>query len=149
MLRVPHFTHVTFTMFSIWRGRLVSLPEKLILSKFTCCEYVQITSLLNDTAFCMGSVLNFYWPLRATKWTASNWYHYSYTENSSWNRYWLTNPYGIFISYGILHIDGILPKGPYLPCVSMAGRALLAGYHRYMKSVTPIRRCIGITVVLY
>ena len=26
--------------------------------------------------------------------------------------------------------EGILPKGPYLPCVSMAGRALLAGYHR-------------------
>ena len=30
-----------------------------------------------------------------------------------------------------LHIEGILPKGPYLPCVSMAGRALLAGYPRY------------------
>ena len=29
------------------------------------------------------------------------------------------------------YIEGILPKGPYLPCVSMAGRALLAGYHRY------------------
>ena len=29
------------------------------------------------------------------------------------------------------HIEGILSKGPYLPCVSMAGRALLAGYHRY------------------
>ena len=29
------------------------------------------------------------------------------------------------------HIEGILPKGPYLPCVSMAGRALLAGYHWY------------------
>ena len=28
-------------------------------------------------------------------------------------------------------IDGILPKGPYLPCVSMAGRALLAGYPWY------------------
>ena len=27
-------------------------------------------------------------------------------------------------------IEGILTKGPYLPCVSMAGRALLAGYHR-------------------
>ena len=26
--------------------------------------------------------------------------------------------------------EGILPKGPYLPCVSMAGRAILAGYHR-------------------
>ena len=25
----------------------------------------------------------------------------------------------------------MLPKGPYLPCVSIAGRALLAGYHRY------------------
>ena len=30
------------------------------------------------------------------------------------------------------YIEGILPKGPYLPCVSMAGRALLAGYHRYV-----------------
>ena len=25
-------------------------------------------------------------------------------------------------------IDGILPKGPYLPCLRMADRALLAGY---------------------
>ena len=31
------------------------------------------------------------------------------------------------------HIEGVLPKGPYLPCVSMAGRALLEGYHRYDK----------------
>ena len=30
----------------------------------------------------------------------------------------------------ISQIEGILPKGPYLPCVSMADRALLAGYHR-------------------
>ena len=30
-------------------------------------------------------------------------------------------------------IDGILPKGPYLPCVSMAGRALLAGYPSYQS----------------
>ena len=29
--------------------------------------------------------------------------------------------------------EGILPKGPYLPCVSMAGRALLAGYHRFIR----------------
>ena len=26
------------------------------------------------------------------------------------------------------HFEGILPKGPYLPCLSMADRALLAGY---------------------
>ena len=32
----------------------------------------------------------------------------------------------------IWYMDGILPKGPYLPCVRMAGRTLLAGYHRYM-----------------
>ena len=30
------------------------------------------------------------------------------------------------------HIEGILPKGPYLPCISMAGRALSAGYPRYI-----------------
>ena len=36
-----------------------------------------------------------------------------------------------------MHIDGILPKGPYLPCVSMAGRALLAGYHRYVNGFLP------------
>ena len=29
-------------------------------------------------------------------------------------------------------IEGILQKGSYLPCVSMAGRALLAGYPRHM-----------------
>ena len=30
------------------------------------------------------------------------------------------------------YIDGILPKGPYPPCLRMADRALLAGYHRYL-----------------
>ena len=30
----------------------------------------------------------------------------------------------------VAYFEGILPKGPYLPCVSMAGRALLAGYHQ-------------------
>ena len=29
------------------------------------------------------------------------------------------------------YINVILPKGPYLPCLHMAGRALLAGYHRH------------------
>ena len=30
------------------------------------------------------------------------------------------------------HFEGILPKGPYLPCVSMAGRTLLAVNHRLL-----------------
>ena len=29
--------------------------------------------------------------------------------------------------------EDILPKGPYLPCLSMAGRALLAGYSQFLK----------------
>ena len=33
-------------------------------------------------------------------------------------------------------IEGILPKGPYLLCVIMAGRALLTRYHRYEVSKT-------------
>ena len=47
------------------------------------------------------------------------------------------------------HIEGILPKGPYLTCVSMAGRALLTGYHRHQNTITrrPIFRlsvCLGL-----
>ena len=32
------------------------------------------------------------------------------------------------------HIDGILPKGPYPPCLRMADRALLTGYPRYLHT---------------
>ena len=39
-----------------------------------------------------------------------------------------SGPYTPFIIY----IEGILQKGSYLPCVSMAGRALLTGYHRHI-----------------
>ena len=40
--------------------------------------------------------------------------------------------YGVVLT--ISNIEGILPKGPYLPCLCMADRALLAGYPRYMRS---------------
>ena len=33
-------------------------------------------------------------------------------------------------------IDGILPKGPYPPCLRMADRALLAGYHRNVSGIS-------------
>ena len=42
-----------------------------------------------------------------------------------------------YFSWTILYLDGILPKGPYLPCVSMAGRALFAGYLRPMAQQGP------------
>ena len=44
----------------------------------------------------------------------------------------------------ITHIEGILPKAPYLPFVSMAGRALLSGYHRYALS----RRTLTYFIIL-
>ena len=40
-----------------------------------------------------------------------------------------------------LNIEGILPKGPYLSCVSMAARALLAGYPRYLPRICPGIKC--------
>ena len=33
------------------------------------------------------------------------------------------------------YIDGILPKGPYPPCLHMADRAFLAAYPRYMPII--------------
>ena len=33
------------------------------------------------------------------------------------------------------YINGILPKGPYMPCLRMADRALLAVYPRYVSAV--------------
>ena len=34
-----------------------------------------------------------------------------------------------------LSVEGILPKGPYLPCLRMADRAILVGYPRYLSNV--------------
>ena len=48
-----------------------------------------------------------------------------------------------------VYVEGILPKGPYLPCVSMvsmAGRALLAGYHRCFE---PLTGTTGIAIRLW
>ena len=34
----------------------------------------------------------------------------------------------------LAYIEGTLPKGPYLPCLHMADRALWAGYPRYVNA---------------
>ena len=36
------------------------------------------------------------------------------------------------------NIDGMLPKGPYPPCLRVADRALLTGHPRYMNSFLPV-----------
>ena len=52
-----------------------------------------------------------------------------------------------------IYIDGILPKRPYLPCASMAGRALLAGYHRYvvrcLKALALSSKVFNETILLW
>ena len=35
------------------------------------------------------------------------------------------------------YVDGILPNGPYPPCLRMADRALLAGYPRCVRKIVP------------
>ena len=47
--------------------------------------------------------------------------------------YWIIRNQVRKITRCMAYIDGIVPKGPYLPCVSMVGRALLARYHRPLK----------------
>ena len=38
----------------------------------------------------------------------------------------------LFVCHCRPHLDGVLPKGPYPPCLRMADRALLAGYPRFL-----------------
>ena len=44
----------------------------------------------------------------------------------------------------MLYIDGILPKGPYPPCLRMAVRALLGEYPRYLSLLTTIQHFKGL-----
>ena len=52
----------------------------------------------------------------------------------TWEAYTIKNLFGILSPWIVFipEIEGILPRGSSLPCVSMAGRALLAGYHRIL-----------------
>ena len=65
-------------------------------------------------------------------------------DQSTWIRQWLGATRQHVVTWAIVspdircHIEGILPKGPYLPCVSMAGRALSVGYPRYHVTKPPI-----------
>ena len=48
---------------------------------------------------------------------------------------------GVLGSHWLLllkHVEGILPKGPYPPCLRMADRALLAGYPRCLPCVAQV-----------
>ena len=49
----------------------------------------------------------------------------------------------------LAYSDGILPKGPYPPCLHMADRALLAGYHRYHSLALNKCRTLLYTALTY
>ena len=61
-------------------------------------------------------------------------HRYVYTVEPLWKGWESVTKFakcGLFPSmYHSLQIEGILPKGPYPPCLRMADRALLAGYPR-------------------
>ena len=79
-------------------------------------------------------------PVAAMMWFNITWYsiqHYrdwgrSYIRGQTHKRHPIRQYHNGISLYFCSHIEGILPKGPYLPCISMAGRALLAGYHQYL-----------------
>ena len=45
------------------------------------------------------------------------------------------------IDFYYIHVDGILPKGPYPPCLRMADRSLLAGYPRCIAQNSFMNYC--------
>ena len=51
--------------------------------------------------------------------------------------YWDCNVFW-FLNRSSCIIEGILPEGPYPPCLRMADRALLAGYPRFMVTVSTL-----------
>ena len=88
-------------------------------------EYVLLE--INDSTACGLAVtsrliqcpqLYAIWHPRCYGWQAS--FFIAYQQSTISTRFWASG-----------YIESILPKGPYLPCVSMTGRALLAWYHRY------------------
>ena len=51
---------------------------------------------------------------------------------TKWN--WFSDSFiAVIYAPDLRHIDGILPKRPYPPCLRMAERVLLAGYPRYIR----------------
>ena len=90
----------------------------------------------------MHILLTFQWKVPCIFFSSN--FHYSFTVHGFGNSgvsvcqsqtaTWFLSKQQIYIM--TLKFKGILPKGPYLPCVSMAGRALLAGYHQIMYALS-------------
>ena len=111
-----HSGMVTFT--SVW-GETDLVRDTLQLVLHTGYGRVQLK---------WGSATHRWWPIT----TPCKWLEHDSTAGNE-----LAWKYMAEHSSGGLRYDyeGILPNGPYLPWVSMAGRALLAGYHRLVIGI--------------
>ena len=59
--------------------------------------------------------------------------HNSWVFDKAITGSWCFSFIRVFSTLLVPYVEGILPKGPYLPCVSMAHRVLLAGYPRCVE----------------
>ena len=103
----------TYTEWSIWVSATLQHPLKMLGIDFSSGS----NPVINDLTMLLNS-----------------WYqiHKHFSD-------WLGDWFDFITASWIWYVKGILPKGPYLPCVSMAGRALFAGYHRCMLHHNPLQ----------
>ena len=105
----------------IWAGGISQeIPQPLITKismKITYLKFLSNLPRANELRACKSNYIH-----------VELWYmitHPNHKFNSRLDKLLLKLGYEVRVQF-----EGILPKGPYLPWVSMAGRALLAGYHR-------------------
>ena len=102
-----------------WKGSVCFIP---FVTQLILWNFLWITSL------CEESQSSSWWIEAMT----FMWHH---CNNSCVYIYYILMSFVHWYCVQHLYIEGILPKGPYLPCVSMAGRALLAGYHHIRDDI--------------
>ena len=91
----------------------------VIINYNTLTHWFKICKQCSQIHFLVESWFKSYLFPRVKLSISQNWYRYHRTGDVS--------------SQLDAYIDGILPKGPYPPCLRMADRALLAGYLRYSR----------------
>ena len=118
----------------LW-GWIIFIYSLKILRRFAWCNFImQIMSFQSNLAVPTPVIVRSTSPI-SQWWSAMN-HRLSDVKYgmSSWPQ---QKSLGIYRGYPA--------KGPYLPCVSMAGRALLVGYHRFRGSAAKMFPCHDIT----
>ena len=108
-----------------------------VRKKNNVCTVVTICSWAHWRAIFVLNYLVVLWLGKSTPKITLSWAHKPFitTDHTSFCMSVMRDT--TFIPTAKPEYEGILPKGPYLPCASMAGRALLAGYHRIQGRCWP------------